>query len=258
MTGPDLPQPIYPTPGPGGGGPAGPPPSWPPAGPPGPPGGPSPYGPGQPFGAPAGPPAGGSGSKLSGGVIAAIAVGLVAIVAIALVVVNGGDDETAGGDGPRVTVTTPGTTGGDGPGPTTDGGGGADPDLEARAATVAANQIVGASGSTVDCLAQSLVDDPELLDAIEPQSTGVSFDAEEDAQHYASFIMLCAPPDEVKQVFLDAYSQQGLDELQLGCLDTEMSTWTVDMFEEFVALVAQPSRASEANDAVLEITANCY
>ena len=275
----DLPQPIYPTPGPGSGAPAGPPPSWPPAGPSGPPspGGPVYGGPPPPGGPP-------SKAKLSPMVWVVLGLAVLGAVIVGLVALGSSDGGgTASKGGSDVTVTTvrtgqvvpapdtepiePDTGSGTEPDTEPDTGSGTEPDtgsgtepdtggsdVEARAQTVAANQILGASSSTVDCLAQELVDDTALLDVLEPQAAGVAFEAEEDARYYASFIMLCAAPDEVKQLFLDAYSARGLGQVELGCLDAAMDLWIVEEWVEFVSLVAQPARSSEADDIVTELT----
>lgn len=226
MSGPELPQPIYPTgqptPGPAGAPQSGPVPGYvPPSGPP--PGG---------GGAGGGAGAGGNRSLLIAGGVLVVLV-LVAIVAAVLI---------QGGDGDGDDTASSGAAG--------EPGG----DVSDRAQQVAQLQIIGASSSTVSCLAGGLEGEPDLLDAIEDQPDGVVIDDASLAQTYASLIMGCASVDEMVANLSEALALNGYDEYSVGCFEDQASMLSSDDWEEMVQMIVQPSRSSELEEVVGTLT----
>lgn len=246
MSGPDLPQPIYPTPGPGqppsAGEPAG-------AGPVGPPT----YSVGPP---PGGGPQGPKSNQTA--LFAAIGVAVVVLIGVAILVATSG-----GGDDPPSTAapTTDGASGGGtepGPGASTgpEGPGGGE-DLDARAESVAALTLATDLPSTEACLAEGLVNDPELLALIEPTiATGVTLNSPDDAARYADAVMTCASPLDLTQESVQSVESQ-YDPVTLACIEGGLSSLSAEEWALFIEWGVQPSRAGEAEGLIAEATGYC-
>lgn len=231
MSGPELPQPIYPTgqpaPGPAGAPQPGPVPGY------GPPPGPPPVGGGGFSGGGAGGAAGGNRNLLiAGGVV----VVLVLVAIVAAVLLQGGDDDDGGNTASNGTAAEPGG------------------DVSDRAQRVAEVQVIGASSSTVSCIAGALEGEPELLDAIEDQPNGVAIDDAGQAQTYASLIMGCASVDEVVDNLAGALTLNGYDEFAVGCFEEQAQMLSSSDWEEVVQVIVQPSRSSELEEVLGTLT----
>jgi hypothetical protein len=181
-------------------------------------------------------------------VVGAVAlVVVIAAVAAVLVLRDSGDDTSEAGPG------TTAASNGDDPEPDDPepDGSGVDPD---RASRVAEAQIIGASSSTVDCLAGELEGQPDLVDIIEDQTQGVALDSSSDARLYSSIVMSCASVDELVSNLSTALSANGVDDYSVGCFEAQASALSSSDWEELVQIIVQPSRASELQQVLETLT----
>ena len=254
MSGPELPQPIYPggTPNPGQPGqnpPAGQPapgqpsPGQPTAPPPGgyqPPAGyqapagyqpqpgyqpPSGYAPPTGYGPPPAP-SSGPNVKLIG---IGVTVLLLVVVVVAVVVSSSG------------------------------GGGVSDEDFD-RARSIARLENPVASSSALDCMAERIARNDKLLDELE--ALGAADTELTDAglaRAYADMMTDCNSPQELSEYMGSVFASTGevtVDQAQ--CIEDAMvDGWDEGDWHEFVELVVQPSRVAEAQAMLVPLTAGC-
>lgn len=224
MSDPDLPQPIYPT----SRGEASPPPEPPRPGP-------------------------GRGWMERLPKKAALVVGAVLVVVVvgAVVALGGGGD-----DPPPQAAERTGSERTDDTGPRT----GTADDLGDRAVEVAEMQFVSSvSDSTVDCLAEELAADPEMLQLFEAGGdTGIVTDSPSEARQAAGVITSCATTDELVEELALAYEDGfGLEPYQLECLEADMSTWTTGVWVDSLAVVFQPSQHPQVEAYITQVLGYC-
>ncbi len=242
MSGPELPQPIYPGGAPNPGQPGQNPPVGQPA--PGQPTAPPPgYQPPPGYAPPAGhqPPAGyapppGYGpppAPSTGPNVKLIGIGVAALLVVAVV----------------VAVVVVGS-----------GGDGVSEEKLDRARAVARLENPIASRSAQTCMAERIARNDDLLDELEDLGTAdTEFSDPGLAKTYADMMTGCNSPAELSEYMGAVFAAAGdvtLDQAQ--CIEDAMAgRWDEGDWHEFVELAVQPSRVAEAQAMVVPLAAGC-
>lgn len=254
MSGPDLPQPIYPTDGPevGGRGHRPPPPGGQPVG-----GG---FAGGDRFPPPAPASGGGNRTPLIVGAIVAVAV----VAAVAIVALRGGEDA------PPPTATSPsggsagadvgggGSGGGNGSGGGDPGGGGA-ADVGDRAVAVTDRLFGGGTPATRSCVSESLTLDEALLGRLEGQGAdGVVLDDGGDADRYVAIMVECATDEELATNVGAFLRASGYDEVTVNCVEAEATLqWSEREWSSYLVGLVHPARYPESEALLVDVGFYC-